>query len=332
MLGSHRATLVVPGLFLVLATACRSKTEPSTDAASTGTLTHEAPADAADQSGRSASSPLVVHVAGKERIVLVHTPAGGAHGPRPLVLNLHGSGGTAAGQEAFAGMDSYADAHAFVVAYPQADIPLRDGFAWNIPGQPLRSGTPVPSDASNDVDFIQTAITTLGGLYDVDPKRVYLTGHSGGARMVSQLACELPTRLAGIAPVDGVRFPAPCKIPRPTPVIAFHGTADATNPYDGGGEAPWTYGVESAVGRWAANDGCAAPAATSRPAPGVVLTDYEACAESAAVRLYAVDGMGHEWPGGPPVTPALSARLGAQSDAINANAVMWEFFEAHRAP
>jgi polyhydroxybutyrate depolymerase len=139
-------------------------------------------------------------------------------------------------------------------------------------------------------------------------------------------------RLAGIAPVDGVRFPSPCKIPRPTPVIAFHGTADATNPYDGGDQAPWTYGVESAVGRWAANDACAPSAASSRPAPGVVLTDYEGCAEGAVVKLYAVDGMGHEWPGGPPVTSAQAARLGAQSNAIDANAVMWEFFAAHRAP
>ncbi len=86
------------------------------------------------------------------------------------------------------------------------------------------------------------------------------------------------------------------------------------------------------MARWAANDRCARSAATSRPAPGVVLTDYEACAEGAVVQLYAVDGMGHEWPGGPPVTPALAARLGAQSNAIDANAVMWAFFEAHGAP
>jgi len=310
MHGAHRAPRLVPGIFLATAMACHSKSEPT----------------------RGASSPLTVHVDGKERIVLVHAPSGGTHGPRPLILNLHGTGWTAAEHEAFSGLDPYADAHGFVVAYPQADIPVRSGFAWNIPGQPLRSGAPVPSDASNDVDFIQTTIAVLVRLYDVDPKRVYLTGHSGGARMVSQLACELPMRLAGIAPVAGLRFAAPCKAPRPTAVIAFHGTADATNPYDGGSEPPWTYGVESAARQWAGNNGCASSPATSRPAPGVVLTDYGACAEGAVVKLYAVDGMGHEWPGGPPVTSALAARLGAQSSAIDANAVMLEFFEAHRAP
>ena len=50
---------------------------------------------------------------------------------------------------------------------------------------------------------------------------------------------------------------------------------------------------------------------------------------AATVALYAIAGEGHEWPGGPPLPPSLTRVLGPQSDAINADAVMWAFFAAH---
>ncbi|HEY6463917.1 MAG TPA: hypothetical protein VIY73_27290 [Polyangiaceae bacterium] len=150
--------------------------------------------------------------------------------------------------------------------------------------------------------------------------------------MASSLACDLSAPVAAIAPVGGVRLPTPCKSGRPVSVIAFHGTGDPVNAYDGGAKPEWSYGVESAAAKWASHDGCAPAARTSHPAQGVQLAQYGGCTGGAAVELYTIEGMGHEWPGGPPQSAARVAHLGTQSSAVDANEVMWAFFEAHRLP
>ena len=272
-------------------------------------------------------------VGGRRRTVVVHLP-GGAHGstPLPLVLNLHGSQSTAVDQEAFSGMDATADADTFIVAYPQGDIPSGSGFEWNVPGQPLFGGAAVPTDAPDDVTFLERLVTSLGQRYCVDEHRVYATGFSGGARMASQLGCDASTVVAAVAPVSGLRLPLPCPSARPVPVVSFHGTADPVDPYGGNGQRYWTYSVPVAAGRWAAHDGCAATPERSVPDPGVVLTAYAGCPAGSAVELYSITGEGHEWPGGPPLPRSITRVLGPRSDALSANSVMWAFFVAHPMP
>jgi polyhydroxybutyrate depolymerase len=185
---------------------------------------------------------LVLSVDGVSRRLVVHRPPGGAQ-PLPLVLDLHGSGGTADSHAEYDGMDAVADAHGFLLVYPEGAIPLDDGYAWNVPGKPLAGGGAVPAGAQDDARFLAQAIERLRELYPVDPKRIYATGFSGGARMASELGCALPDVLAAVAPVAGVRFPDACASPKPMSVVAFHGTGDDVNPYDGVGDGYWTYGV-----------------------------------------------------------------------------------------
>ena len=115
-------------------------------------------------------------------------------------------------------------------------------------------------------------------------------------------------------------------------MIAFHGTADPVDPFNGNGQAYWTYSVPTAAQRWAAKDGCQASSPHTTQAKGYTLTQYQGCQSSTAVELYAMTGEGHEWPGGPAMPAAITKPLGPQSDAIDANAVMWAFFEAHPMP
>ena len=277
--------------------------------------------DAGDGTALPRSESLSLVAGGVARHLIVHLPGGAATTPRPLVLNLHGSGGDAAQQEAFAGMDSVAEANQFIVAYPEGAIALGGGFAWNVPGQPLLGGGAVPTDAADDVAFFAQAIAFLQQRYAIDPHRIFVTGMSGGARMTSQLGCDLATTVAAIAPVAGLRFPSPCNGTRAVPVVAFHGTADTVNPYDGGGQPYWTYSVPSAEAQWGAHDGCDSSPATSPATANVTLTAYGDCTGGAAVALYTVDGAGHEWPGAPGQTPL-----------INASATMWSFFNLHPKP
>jgi len=261
--------------------------------------------------------------------VIVHVPpTAGARKPLPLVLDLHGSGSDAAQQEIFSGMDASADANRFVVAYPQGAIALDGGFAWNVPGVPLASGRPVPKGTPSDVAYLASLVKTLEARYCIDAKRVYATGFSGGARMSSQVACDLPKTFAAVAPVSGLRFPSPCPAKRAVPVLAFHGTADPVDPFGGHGLAYWTYSVPTAAARWAAHEGCTGtPIAMSNP--GFAVTTFTGCKQGSAVELYAVDGEGHEWPGGPAMPKRITKLLGPQSDSVDANALIWRFFAAH---
>ena len=324
------ATVVV----LVSASCSSGSSEPeSANTAGTAGTTAATTARSSCPGRGASTTTLHLQTGGRSRLVIVHTPARPAGAaPSPLVLNLHGSGSTAAQQMAFTGMNATADADGFVVAYPQGDIVSGSGYDWNVPGVPLLGGKPVPTGSADDVAFLASAITQLSGRDCIDRHRVDVTGFSGGARTASQLGCDLSTTVAAIAPVSGLRLPTPCPGTRPVPVISFHGTADPVDPYLGNGQAYWTYSVVEAASRWAAHDGCSATPTNSTPTTGATLTTYGSCSDGAAVQLYTLAGAGHTWPGGPPLPASLTKVLGPQFQGIDANQLMWSFFEAHPLP
>jgi polyhydroxybutyrate depolymerase len=262
--------------------------------------------------------------------VIVHVPSGYSGTSHiPLVLNMHGSGSTAVEQELFTGMDATSDSDGFIVAYPQALIPNGTGFDWNVPGEPLVGGASAPSGAPDDVSFLTQLVGMLENRYCIDHSMVYATGFSGGARTASQLVCDSSGTFAAVAPVSGLRRPTPCVTKRSVPIIAFHGTADPVDPYDGHGQGYWTYSVPQAAQFWGVQDQCSPTPNSSQPVAGVTLTNYSTCSGGAEVELYTIAGEGHEWPGGPHLRKAITKLLGPQSTAISANQLMWAFFEAH---
>lgn len=269
-------------------------------------------------------------IGGVRRFVIVHLPTRYSESHEAaLVLNLHGSGSSPASQEAFSGMDATANAGGFIVAYPRGGVKEGSGWDWNIPGVPLFGGGKVPSGSPDDVSFLVSLVRVLEGRYCINPARVYATGFSGGARMASQLACDASQVFAAVAPVSGLRRATPCPTRRAVPVVAFHGTADPVDPYAGHGQAYWTYSVPTAARYWARQDGCELRAVTTRLSPAARRVSYGHCKDGAAVELYVIVGEGHEWPDGPPMPKSLTAVLGPQSRAVDANRVMWSFFLAH---
>jgi poly(3-hydroxybutyrate) depolymerase len=85
-------------------------------------------------SGQTATGSFTVSIRsdGVHRTVLVHLPSGFTDRTRvALVLNMHGSGSTAAKQAAFSGMNAVADRDGFIVAYPQGAIASGSGDDWN---------------------------------------------------------------------------------------------------------------------------------------------------------------------------------------------------------
>jgi polyhydroxybutyrate depolymerase len=263
--------------------------------------------------GQSASSCNLPHASGvsveqlvsgqRQRSYRLFVPPGYDGRQRlPLVLDLHGSGGNAAGQARNSGLETLSAVERFIVATLEAD-----GGRWNVPVQPNRA---------DDVLYVDDVIRHVAARVCTDEARVYSTGFSGGGRMTSLLACQLGSRLAAVAPVSGLRFPGPCS-GRPIPVLTFHGLADTQNPYDGhaaGRGAEWEESVPDALASWARHDSCKGEAILEDP-PGPLSTmRYDGCTPGTEVRMIRIDGLGHRW----------------TRTEVDTTAVMWQFFKTHR--
>lgn len=269
--------------------------------------------------GRAAAVPLGTGAAP----LTLYLPARFDRGvPAPLVVLLHGSGGTGARMLAESRLGEAADRHDFAVAAPDAGIAHEGGFVWNIPGVPTVAGTVPGREARDDVAYLKRAIDRLAAAGCVDPARVYATGLSGGGRMTSWLGCVAADRFAAIAPVVGLRAgnplradprrpdPATCRPSRPMPVIAFAGDADRTNPVQGGGAGYWQYTMHAAEARWAQLNRCTGAPATRWVARGVYEERYAGCAGGAEVTGRITVGGGHSW--------------------VADNDVLWAFVSRHR--
>jgi polyhydroxybutyrate depolymerase len=247
---------------------------------------------------------------GLRRRWLAYLPQAASEGrPLPLLFNLHGSGGTPEDQLALTGLEPVAEREGFVLVAPEGVERM-----WNVPVDPAKP---------DDVRFFAELIEQVSALTPIDRQRVYATGFSGGGRMVSQLACDLSGSVAAIAAIGGIRFPGPCAQARPMPILAFHGTADDVNPYDGGGRPYWQTGVEPAIAGWAEHNRCAARTELEL-APNVRQISYGGEGCGAEVVLYRIDGFGHTWPA------QLAAADGASD--THANQLLWRFLAAHPLP
>jgi polyhydroxybutyrate depolymerase len=241
----------------------------------------------------------------RQRAYRLFVPPGyDGHQRLPLVLDLHGSGGSSAGQASNSGLETMSASERFIVATLDA-VDAR----WNVP---IQAGRP------DDVAYVSDVIDHVARQVCTDEARIYATGFSGGARMTSLLGCKLGSRIAAIAPVSGLRLQGPGQCSgRPVPVLTFHGLADPQNTYDGhvaGRGEEWLESVPEALAGWARHDSCKGDAILEDP-PGPLSTmRYEGCPDGGEVRMIRIDGLGHTW----------------TRKEVDTTAVMWQFFKSHR--
>jgi polyhydroxybutyrate depolymerase len=239
----------------------------------------------------------------RQRTYRLFVPQGyDGHQRLPLVLDLHGSGGSSADQASTSGFEALSARERFIVATLDAE-----GARWNVP---------VQSGRADDVAYASDVIAHVAARVCTDEARVYATGFSGGGRMTSLLGCQLGSRIAAIAPVSGLRSPGRCN-GRPTAVLTFHGLADRQNPYDGhaaGRGAEWLESVPDALADWARHNSCKSDVLLD-DSPGPLSTmRYDGCAGGAEVRMIRIDGLGHTW----------------TRREVDTTLAIWQFFKTHR--
>ena len=232
---------------------------------------------------------------GLARTYSVHTPAGLEH-PSGLVINLHGAGATGQDQAALSHYDAVADAHGFVVAYPDGiDLSWADGRGASVPD---RQGV-------DDVGFIAALVGKLVEEFGIDPGHVFATGMSAGAFMTNRLACERADLFAAVAPVAGtLGANVACNPSRPVSVLETHGTADPIVPFNGGtmtgrGGVSNIVAAPAMVDRWRQVDGCQDVQEVVLPNTGdgtQSVRSSSTCSAGTEVVFMRIDGGGHTWP------------------------------------
>jgi polyhydroxybutyrate depolymerase len=220
--------------------------------------------------------------------------------PMPLVMLLHGYGASAVIQEAYFQLQGLAESRGFIYVRPDGTTNALDKQFWN--------ATPACCGFNSGVDdstYLLDVITDISNAYNVDPRRVYVMGHSNGGFMSYRMACDHADRIAAIASLAGSTFatPADCAPSQPVSVLQVHGTDDQTIFYNGSEILGQAYpGATTTVDIWAGYDKCGAPSSTASPPldieQGIAgaetnVSTYTGCPTGIDVELWSVQGGGH---------------------------------------
>ncbi len=241
----------------------------------------------------------------------------------PLVILLHGYTASGATQEAYFKLSPVADAHTFLYATPDGTKDSSGNRFWNATDACCNfNGSTV-----DDVAYVNAIIDDVQKKYEVDPKRIYLVGHSNGAFMSHRLACDSSARIAAIVALAGDVWAddSKCKPKSPVAVLQIHGTADAVIAYGGGQNATLAAypPATKSVATWAAKNGCAASPTAGAPidfeavllGSETTVAEYKNCAAGGAAILWSIQGGSH--------IPALQPNFGE---------TVWSFLAAHPKP
>ena len=228
-------------------------------------------------------------------------------GPNPTIIVLHSATISAQRLARSSGFAEAAAERGFTTVFPEGKQQL-----WN----DARSDDPAHAD---DAGFLNALAHQLIDAKIADPTRLYLTGIANGGMMAFTMICRQDALFAGVATIIAA-LPAhleqSCQPPKPLAVVMMNGTADPVTPFHGGkvgffGRHGKVLGVERTAQIFAKAEGCTGK--TQMPLPKrnkgesthVNLVTWSGCAPRASVRLYEVEGGGHQIPGGPTFLPFL---------------------------
>ncbi|WP_377129870.1 alpha/beta hydrolase family esterase [Mucilaginibacter antarcticus] len=269
--------------------------------------------------GREVKGQLTID--GNKRSFLTYIPNTTKPGKVPLVLSLHGGFASPKGMFKLANFKPVADKGQFIVICPASKRIWHDGN---------------DDSGIDDVKFIGKLIDYAIDNYNIDPKRVYVTGISNGGFMTARLACQLNERIAGIAIVAAtLDIGEGYDLKRPMPALYIHGTKDPIVSYDGGklfGRK--IYSHDAIVQKWVTLDGCLPdPVLTELPdvaddGTSILKAEYQNPKNGMKVLSYTVFNGGHTWPNGKQYLPTFI--IGKTSRNLDACQEIWNFFKQYK--
>lgn len=277
-----------------------------------------------------------ITVDGVERTYLLHLPETGTLIYRlPLVVVLHGHGGTGKQIMKESGFNKLSDRDRFIAVYP-------DGLdkAWS--DIRIKKGK---DEINDDAKFISRLIDTLYKEYSIDTSRVFATGMSNGGFFSFYLALKLSNKFLAIAPVcanitKGLKdFYKP---EYPVSLMLICGTEDPLVKYDGG-KIGFKWGksrgnsisTDETISIFKKLNKCNDKAKTE-DIPDVVSDDkcyaakytYSGGINNTEVVLIKITNGGHTWPRGSQSLPKKI--VGNTCKDFNGADMIWEFFKSRK--
>jgi poly(hydroxyalkanoate) depolymerase family esterase len=124
-------------------------------------------------------------------------------GPRPLVVAMHGCSQNAAAYRA-AGWEPLADAHGFLVVYPEQRAANNAAGCFNWAGE---YGVPTNlRRGEGENRSIVAMVERMQADFEVDPDRVFVTGMSAGGAQTALMMATWPDVFAAGAPIAGIPY------------------------------------------------------------------------------------------------------------------------------
>lgn len=180
-------------------------------------------------------------------------------GPVPLLVLLHGLGGTGRGLAESLQFSMRASAAGFAYQAPEGSLDHSGRQFWN-----------ASASCCNFDDLNVDHLAVLRELVQrsvadprIDGSRVYLVGYSNGGFMAQRAACELADLFRGVVSISGAGpgKQASCRPQKRVSVLLIHGDADPIVRFTGGylfadRRRPRHPSAQRSAARWASWNGC----------------------------------------------------------------------------
>jgi poly(hydroxyalkanoate) depolymerase family esterase len=257
------------------------------------------------------------------RAYKLYVPTGKTDAPRPLIVMLHGCTQSADDFAAGTQMNRLAEAHGFLVVYPEQPAQANASKCWNWfkPQDQMRD--------AGEPSLIAGIVREVAQQHGVDTRRIFVAGLSAGAAMAVVLGETYPELFAGVGAHSGLPYgsahdipsalaamkggrsgmpglkqvPGAAATPRKkavhaVPIIVFHGDRDHTVQQSNG-----AYIVKQARDAHGTQPGETSLSASTQTgiAPGgqrFSRTAHAGPDGQARVESWTLHGAGHAWSGG----------------------------------
>lgn len=249
--------------------------------------------------------------------------------PVPLVLFFHGGGGHMEQAAKAYGWRETAEREGFIVAFPNgySRFPRGHLATWNA-GHCCGDARDKKVD---DIAFVKNMIQDIQNQLPINPQQIFATGMSNGGMLAHRLACEMADTFRAIAAVAGTDNTVNCQPSRAISVLHIHARDDSHVLFQGGaGEDAFRdkskvtdfTSVPDTIKRWQQRLNLPVTASRVLQHPGVYSDLWQSADGRTQLQLVVTESGGHSWPGGKAV------RGKKPSTAIDANTLIWQFFQA----
>jgi polyhydroxybutyrate depolymerase len=188
-------------------------------------------------------------------------------GPMPLILFLHGLGGSGGELSLGLRLKELSEGLGFAYLAPDGMLDHSQRRFWNAT-ESCCDFEHLPVD---HIEMLRGWISDASRNPKIDPARVYLVGYSNGGFLAHRAACELGSRLRGIFSIGGagINQPKNCHPDKVPNIVEIHADEDPIVSFEGGylfadRSRPKHPSAEATVKAWRKLSGCKEPAVATR--------------------------------------------------------------------